>query len=109
MIHFLGAAAVSYLAYWAIRQFVLGMSAGLNERAWTQRQHDARAWTPPNEQMSPKGARELLGLDRGASELEIREAHRRLIRALLPDAGGTPYLAAKVNAAKDILLKARRG
>lgn len=47
----------------------------------------------------------VLGLNPGATREEIKAAHRNLIRRSHPDQGGTAYLAAKVNAAKDVLLK----
>jgi DnaJ family protein C protein 19 len=54
--------------------------------------------------MTRQEAYEVLGLRPNASEIEIREAHRRLMRGAHPDAGGSDWLAARVNQARDILL-----
>ena len=54
--------------------------------------------------MSREEAYEVLGLKPGASEYDIREAHKRLIKQSHPDQGGSDYLASKVNRAKDVLL-----
>ena len=54
--------------------------------------------------MSRHEAYEILGLRPGASDTEIREAHRRLMRAAHPDTGGSDWLASRVNQARDILL-----
>jgi hypothetical protein len=47
----------------------------------------------------------ILGLDEGSTEEEVVAAHRSLIQKLHPDRGGNDFLAAKINQAKDILLK----
>lgn len=57
--------------------------------------------------MTQQEANEILGLQPGASEEAIREAHRGLMKRIHPDAGGTSGLAARVNQAKDVLLKRR--
>ncbi|MDG0970243.1 MAG: DnaJ domain-containing protein [Porticoccaceae bacterium] len=53
--------------------------------------------------LSRSEAYRVLGLDEKASKEEIIKAHKRLMQRLHPDRGGSDYLAAKINAAKDIL------
>jgi curved DNA-binding protein CbpA len=54
--------------------------------------------------MSRAEALAVLELKDGATEDQIRTAHRRLMKEFHPDRGGSDYLAAKINQAKDVLL-----
>jgi hypothetical protein len=60
--------------------------------------------TPPGGRMTREEALAVLGLAEGADAAAIRAAHRRLMRAAHPDQGGSDWLAARINQARDILL-----
>jgi DnaJ-domain-containing protein 1 len=77
----------------AWRQDAQGNAAGGERRA------------PPGAKMTDEEAYQILGLQAGATRDEIGRAHRALMKKLHPDQGGSTYLAARVNEAKDTLLR----
>jgi hypothetical protein len=83
------------------------------EPAWREHaQGDATAGqggrTTSSGPMSEEEAYQVLGLEPGASAAQIGRAHRNLMKRLHPDQGGSTYLAARVNEAKDVLLRRHR-
>jgi len=60
--------------------------------------------TPNSGKITRAEALDVLGLQEGAGEADIRAAHRRLMQSAHPDRGGSDWLASRVNAARDELL-----
>ena len=59
--------------------------------------------------MTRREAAQILGVREAAPPDRVRAAHRKLMIANHPDAGGSPYLAAKVNEAKEMLTGKGKG
>lgn len=69
-------------------------------------QQQSQSGTPSaSGSMTPEEAALILGVVRSASPEQVRDAHRRLMQRNHPDHGGSDYLAAKINQARDVLLK----
>ncbi|MBL6080732.1 hypothetical protein JMJ56_22195 [Belnapia sp. T18] len=74
---------------------------------WLDRTHPGWRDTPSEPAGGPMTRAEalaILGLDEGADADSVRAAHRRLMRSAHPDRGGSDWLAARINQARDILL-----
>jgi TRAP-type C4-dicarboxylate transport system permease large subunit len=86
------AAAGAVAAFWRSRQIAKALDPSRPQPL------------PSSNVMTVEEAGAVLGLSAGASADDVRAAHRKLIQQLHPDQGGTSYLAAKINQARDVLL-----
>lgn len=77
--------------------------AGWREAA--KRNDEAGSGRGGSGSMTQEEAYQVLGLPQGAGAEEIARAHRVLMKKLHPDHGGSTSLAARVNQAKDVLLR----
>jgi hypothetical protein len=73
---------------------------------WRDHQGEAAATSAAGAAaMDERTALEILGLAPGATEAQIKVAHRELMARVHPDHGGSSYLAAQLNQARDFLLR----
>lgn len=71
------------------------------------KQNQQHTQTPPprgRQTMSSEEAMEILGLKPGFTKEDVKMAHRRMMQKVHPDRGGSDYLAAQINKAKETLL-----
>ncbi|MFV2004978.1 MAG: molecular chaperone DnaJ [Gammaproteobacteria bacterium] len=70
-----------------------------------QQQNGQRSQSPRGKKsMSAEEAMEVLALKPGYTKEDVIQAHRRMMQKVHPDRGGSDYLAAQINAARDTLL-----
>jgi len=93
------AESVALLESYLDRRFPAWRQDAQGDRAGGQ----ARA--PAGGKMTTEEAYQILGLQPGATRDDVSRAHRALMKKLHPDQGGSTYLAARVNEAKDTLLR----
>ena len=78
-----------------------GTGRGRGRRAGAEGTHGGER---PGTGMNVDEAHRVLGVAPGTGEAEILSAHRKLMKLVHPDTGGSDYLASKINEARDILL-----
>jgi len=71
---------------------------------WRKTKTPPTASASSNNKMSEEEALQTLGLKKPFTEEEVIDAHRKLMQKIHPDRGGNDYLAARINAAKELLL-----
>lgn len=110
---FLGLCGVLFAArLWPLALMVIIAAGGVTAiETWRERKIAAEpsAASPAPVRagaMSVDEARSVLGLSADATPDAVRAAHRRLISQMHPDHGGSNYLAAKINEARDVLERA---
>lgn len=103
-LHWVGAAiggAIAALTRLMPMLIKLAPMLGLGEKHTKNNQETAT----PQQHITQAQALQILGLEPGASKEEIVAAHRKLIQKMHPDRGGSDYMAAQINTAKEVLLK----
>ena len=107
----LGLAAALFAAkLWPLAFMLLIAAGGVSAiETWRERamkaDENAMPPAPTASRISLDEAASVLGVSKDASAEEIKSAHKRLIGQLHPDKGGSDYLAAKINDARELMLK----
>lgn len=105
-----GAIAAGSLLLPLVWEKLRGSAAAAAFRPFAQAMGSGASRPPPprGSAMTREEAYAVLGIAPGATEAEIRAAHKRLMRAAHPDSGGSDWVAARINQARDVLLGRRR-
>jgi hypothetical protein len=78
------------------------------ERRHDQTYEDFKKYSTADSKLGRREALDVLGLSEGADSKQINEAYKKLIQKVHPDREGSKWLAAKINEARDVLLRERR-
>lgn len=95
------AAAPRLLQYARYLPFIQKMFQQHTQTGQNQQQNTAES---ARKGMSKQQAYDILGLKPGCNREDIISAHKRMMQKVHPDRGGSDYLAAQINQAKDVLL-----
>ena len=88
--------------------FLIRMFTLFQQFLGTKTKADDNGQSPPpqaNSDMDEESAYAALGLSPGATKEEIIQAHRKMMQKVHPDRGGSDYLAAQINQAKELLIR----
>ncbi len=96
--------SVPLLEAWLDRAFGEAWRDAAEDAAGEERGSSRRSQAASGGPMTREEAYAILGLKPGATEEQIRAAHRRLMQTAHPDRGGSDWLAARINQARDVLL-----
>lgn len=103
-------AALAVAKLWPLAFMVLIAAGGVTaiemwrDRAVKEDEALNAAARPPAKKMDLDEAAAVLGVSSDADAAAIRAAHKKLISQTHPDKGGTDYLAAKINEARDVMM-----
>lgn len=105
----LGIAAVGFAGRYAIRRMP-NITSTVTQAMQSLSKFDAESLSTSkyykggfDAKMNKREASLILGVSPSASKLKIKDAHKKIMLANHPDRGGSPYLAAKINEAKDFM------
>uniref|UniRef100_A0A1B6C844 J domain-containing protein n=1 Tax=Clastoptera arizonana TaxID=38151 RepID=A0A1B6C844_9HEMI len=109
----LGLAAIGYLGRYALK-VAPGMSQKMSEALKSLPKLDSGTFANSkyykggfDPKMTRREASLILGISPTANKTKIKEAHKRIMLLNHPDRGGSPFIAAKINEAKDFLDKGK--
>lgn len=102
----LGMAAVGFVGRYALRYGKVAGQAIKKQMAQIPGGLNSKYYKGGFEpKMTKREASLVLGVSPAVSKAKLKEAHKRIMLLNHPDRGGSPYIAAKINEAKDLLDK----